>query len=81
MQEHFAEFVADGATPEQIEFVQMVIEHLTANGIMDPGLLYESPFADQAPDGPDGVFDEDRVVSLFERVRAVNEGAAVRATG
>ena len=76
MQAHFAEFVADGATPDQIEFVQMVVEHLTVNGIMDPGILYESPFADHVPDGPNGVFDEDRVVSLMEQVRAVNAGAA-----
>lgn len=81
MQEHFAEFVADGTTPGQIEFVQMMIEHLTANGIMDTDLLYESPFADRAPEGPDGVFGEERVVNLFERVRAINEGATVRVTG
>ena len=76
MQEHFADLIADGATPNQIEFVGMVIEHLTANGIMDPGLLYESPFADSTPDGPDGVFDEVAIVSLFDKVRAVNGAAA-----
>ena len=75
MQKHFADLIADGATPDQIEFVRMVIEHLTANGIMDPGLLYESPFADRTPDGPAGVFEEDAVIRLFDHVRAVNEAA------
>ncbi|WP_390890419.1 hypothetical protein [Rhizobium laguerreae] len=28
----------------------MVIEHLTEKGVMDPGLLYENPFIDIAPD-------------------------------
>ena len=31
-QEHFADFISDGAIADQIEFVGMVIEHLTKNG-------------------------------------------------
>ena len=75
IQTHFAALIADGATADQIEFVDMIIDHLTASGVMDPGLLYESPFTDRTPDGPDGVFGEGQVVWLSERVRAVNEAA------
>ena len=40
--EAFGEFLAAGtATAAQIEFIDMVIEHLTDQGVMDPALLYE----------------------------------------
>ena len=64
--EAFGEFLSSGtATAQQIEFVNMIIEHLTDRGVMDPKLLYQSPFTDIAPTGPDQVFDEERVARLF----------------
>ncbi len=74
-QTHFADFIAAGATADQIEFVGMVIEHLTRNGIMDPGLLYDSPFTDRTPDGPDGLFDNAKVEQFLARVRSLNQSA------
>jgi type I restriction enzyme M protein len=50
-------------------------EHLTKNGVIDPGLLYESPFTDRSPDGPNGVFDEDQVDQLLTCIRALNQAA------
>lgn len=75
LQEHFAEFIADGKSANQIEFVGMVIEHLCRNGIIDPGLLYDSPFSEKAPDGPDGVFEGADVEDFLERVRTINRAA------
>nr|WP_221983879.1 type I restriction-modification enzyme R subunit C-terminal domain-containing protein [Rhizobium laguerreae] len=43
-------FSRSASTADQIEFIDMVIEHLTEKGVMDPGLLYENPFIDIAPD-------------------------------
>jgi len=74
--EAFGEFLAAGtATAAQIEFINMVIEHLTDQGIMDPALLYEPPFTDIAPTGPEKLFDEEKVMRLFTRIQAINDSA------
>ncbi|MDA9424633.1 DEAD/DEAH box helicase family protein [Bradyrhizobium sp. CCBAU 53380] len=74
--EAFAEFIAGGtATAAQIEFIDMVIEHLTDQGMMDPSLLYEPPFTAIAPTGPEHLFDEARVVRLVSTIREINDSA------
>jgi len=60
-------------TANQIEFVNMIVEHLTEHGLMDASLLYESPFTDLNPQGPEGVFNStqiDELVALLSEVRA-----------
>jgi type I restriction enzyme, R subunit len=39
----------------QIEFVNLIVDHLTEHGFMPAALLYESPFIDITPRGPDGL--------------------------
>jgi type I site-specific restriction endonuclease len=74
--EAFSEFLAAGtATAAQIEFINMVIEHLTDQGIMDPELLYEPPFTGIAPTGPEHLFDEAKVTRLFIKIKAINDSA------
>ena len=74
--EAFSEFIADGtATAEQIEFINMVIEQLTDRGVMDAGQLYENPFIDIAPTGPENVFGMKRTDRLFEVIRELNDNA------
>jgi type I restriction enzyme R subunit len=63
-------------TAHQLEFVNMVIDHLTARGVMDPRLLYESPFTDIDPLGVARVFQEGDVVQLIEILRDVQGRAA-----
>jgi type I restriction enzyme R subunit len=60
----------------QHEFVDMMIEHLTARGVMDPRLLYESPFTDVSPLGVAGLFGEGDVVELIGILREVQQRAA-----
>jgi type I restriction enzyme R subunit len=50
--------------------VNLVVDHLTERGVMDASLLYESPFTDVNPQGPDGVFSS---VQVDEPIRALGE--------
>ncbi|MGB7248728.1 MAG: DEAD/DEAH box helicase family protein [Phormidesmis sp.] len=56
----------------QIRFVETIIDYLTQNGIMDPGLLYEAPFTDTHTEGLDGVFTGDEADKLIAIVRSFN---------
>jgi type I restriction enzyme R subunit len=74
--EAFGEFLSSGtATAAQIEFINMVIEHLTDQGVIDPALLYEPPFTDIASTGPDQLFGEEPVTRLFSKIEAINASA------
>lgn len=61
----------------QHDFVSLIVQHLTANGQMDPGLLYEPPFTSVAPGGPESLFSDGDVDALVAAIRAVglNAGA------
>lgn len=72
----FGSFMAGRTlSANQIEFLDMVIDHLTERGQMDPRLLYESPFTDLDPMGVAGVFGDD-AGKLVEIVVEVKRRAA-----
>jgi len=71
--EAFSRFL-DGSTytRAQIDFVWTIVTHLTENGVMDAGRLYEAPFTDSAPHGPDELFsgsDIDDLIAVLDDVR------------
>lgn len=60
-------------TESDIEFLDLVIEHMTDRGVMDPRLLYESPFTDFDTHGVEGVFppaDVMRLVAVLREIEA-----------
>jgi type I restriction enzyme R subunit len=61
----------------QIQFINHVIDHLTQNGVMEPRLLYESPYTDLSPEGLDGVFKEHEATKIVEILGEIQKRAAV----
>jgi type I restriction enzyme R subunit len=73
----FADFVnRRPLTANQLEFLDLVIDHLTARGLMDPKLLYESPFTDFDSNGVEGVFNRADVTHLVQVLRDVEMRSA-----
>lgn len=70
----YAGFLADKTlNASQIEFVNLIVNYLTEHGVMGAALLYESPFTDLTPKGPDGLFTSpqvDEIVAVLNLVRA-----------
>lgn len=53
----FSQFLGDRSLAEpQIRFVEMIIDQLTARGVMESAALYEPPFSNLHAGGPDGLF-------------------------
>ena len=74
-----ASFITGKAlTANQIEFVNLVVDHLTEYGIVAPARLYESPFTDLTARGPDGLFSETELEELLRALEAVR-GTAIAA--
>lgn len=66
--EAFGRFLDDGRfTVEQIRFVDLIVDELTTNnGVMERRRLFESPYTDRAPTGPDSLFSDTDVDELLE---------------
>ena len=59
----------------QIEFINLVVDQLTEQGVVEPTRLYESPFTDITPRGPDGLFSPTQVEELLRSLEAVRATA------
>jgi type I restriction enzyme R subunit len=75
--EAFSSFI-DGRTltANQIEFISLVIDHLTERGVLDPRRLYESPFTDIDDQGVSGIFELGDVKELVNVINEVKARAA-----
>ncbi|MDQ6420515.1 DEAD/DEAH box helicase family protein [Paenibacillus sp. LHD-117] len=62
----------------QINFINMIIDYLTVNGILEPGKLLDQPFVSLHQEGVYGLFDEDTVDDIVNVVQTLKEGARVR---
>lgn len=64
-QEAFAGLLEGGGLTEtQVRFIGLIVNELTANGIMEPSRLFESPFTDVASTGPGALFEPADVTSI-----------------
>ena len=73
----FSEFLNDRSlTSAQIRFVEMVIDQLTARGVMEASALYEAPFKSLHAGGPDELFaDKGRVIEgIFKKLESLRSG-------
>ena len=62
-------------TADQVRFVNLIVDELTRNGVMEPQRLFESPYIDHAPTGPDYVFSEAEVTVIVDTLRAIRKHA------
>jgi len=69
----FSEFVTGTyVTANQIEFIDLIIEELTKNGVMEPDRLYEAPFTDIHSQGAAGIFSiekADQIRDILVEIR------------
>lgn len=73
----FADFLATrNLSANQIEFVNLIIDHLTERGAIDPRRLYESPFTDFDDQGVSGLFPQAEVRTIVQVLNDVRGRAA-----
>jgi type I restriction enzyme R subunit len=78
----FSQFLSDRSlTAAQIRFIEMIIDQLTARGVMNPEALYEPPFSNLHAGGPDALFSGkekviDAVFKTLESLEPRVQGAA-----
>lgn len=80
--EAFSQFLETRTlTASQVDFVNLVIDHLTQCGWMRPEQLYSSPFTDRHSNGPNAVFtltpDLQDLLNVISNVRENATGALV----
>lgn len=68
-------------TLDQIRFINLIVDELTSSGVVEPRRLFESPYTDHAPSGPELVFSGQEVGTIIEilgdiKGRAVPEDVA-----
>ena len=74
--EAMASFTADKhLSANQLEFINLIVDHLTEHGVVETARLYESPFTDLTPRGPDGLFSAGEVDALVASLEAVRTRA------
>lgn len=82
VQATFVGFLQDRSlTSQQIRFIEMVIDQLTARGVMNPAALYKAPFINLHAGGPDELFaDKENVIEgIFDALLSTQPTTKVSA--
>jgi type I restriction enzyme R subunit len=73
----FSEFVVGTtATARQLEFINLIVDELTENGVMDAARLYEQPFTNISQQGPEALFLPASVTEIVRVLDEIRERAA-----
>ncbi|VAX01922.1 Type I restriction-modification system, restriction subunit R [hydrothermal vent metagenome] len=76
--EAFAKFLSEAPLhPDQITFLDEIVEYLVKNGTMEPKIMFEAPFTNLNTSGLAGIFSEDKSRKVIELVRHINDNAGV----
>ena len=74
--EALGELIKDStANANQIKFLDLIVEELTKDGAMQDSRLYQAPFTDVVPTGPETIFDESKVDILFNKIKEIRSRA------
>jgi len=74
--ELFADYLAEGThSVMQIRFINAVIDELTSKGVMEASRLYDPPFSDIAPTGPEDLFSRYEAGQIFDLLQLIRERA------
>lgn len=79
LQKDFATFLSNHSlSPPQIRFVEMVIDQLTARGVMEAAAPYEAPFSNLHAGGPVELLagNENVIDGMFAQLKAAHTGLA-----
>ena len=72
----FSQFVVGTTvTASQLEFIDLIVQYLTENGVMDAARLYESPFTDISQQGPEALFLPIRVTEMVGVLNEIRQRA------
>lgn len=77
----FSAFLSDRSlTPDQTRFIELIIDQLTARGVMEASALYETPFSDLNSGGPEAVFASQPSVidGIFESLSGLHSNLAAQ---
>lgn len=73
----FSDFISGTtATPNQIDFINLIVQELTQNGVMEPDRLFEQPFTNLHSSGPMGIFPQATVMQIVHVLEVIRDRAA-----
>ncbi|MBA3756461.1 MAG: hypothetical protein H0X02_09640 [Nitrosomonas sp.] len=75
----FAEFLAKypALNADQMAFLNEIVEYLVKNGVIEPRVIFETPFNHYHELGVAGVFGDELSKQMVERIHCVNQNAGV----
>ena len=80
--EAFASFLSKAALhPDQIAFLDQIVDYLVKNGTMEPKAMFDSPFTHINDEGLTGLFDDDESANVVRLLKEVNEKAIANDNG